>query len=151
MAARLAWLQRTLCREIPELKGQACCGSPTHVSSTYPRGRPIFLCLWTASTGCLSLKSVGTSPTAALANTSSEKAIATRKTPRYCTPTGAGRRHAGYRWPEWIRLEEEAGIIRSRRKKGCSPDNAPLARAHVGNSHAVLRARLERSELRTSS
>ena len=29
-----------------------------------------------------------------------------------------------YRWPGWISLMENGGLIRSMSKKGCSPDNA---------------------------
>ena len=29
-----------------------------------------------------------------------------------------------YRWPEWIKIVNEAGLTRSRSRKGCSPDNA---------------------------
>lgn len=29
-----------------------------------------------------------------------------------------------YRWPDWIKLVKDAGIIRSMSQKGCSPDNS---------------------------
>ena len=29
-----------------------------------------------------------------------------------------------YRWPDWVRKVESAGLVRSMSKKGCSPDNA---------------------------
>ena len=31
-----------------------------------------------------------------------------------------------YRWPEWVRICEEAGIVRSMSAKGCSPDNSAM-------------------------
>ena len=31
-----------------------------------------------------------------------------------------------YRWPGWVSICEEAGIIRSMSRKGCSPDNARM-------------------------
>ena len=29
-----------------------------------------------------------------------------------------------YRWPDWIKLMDSAGLTRSMSKKGCSPDNS---------------------------
>ena len=29
-----------------------------------------------------------------------------------------------YRWPEWIKIVNDAGLTRSMSRKGCSPDNA---------------------------
>ena len=147
--AKAPRLQRTLCRGIPELKSQTCCGSLNTREFHMPAGKVYLSLLMDCFDGLPVAWTRGTSPNAALANGCSEKAIATRKTPRYCASRQGMPpvcRQAGYRWDEWIRIEEEAGIIRSRRKKGCSPDNAHLPRAHVGNSHAVLRARLERGE-----
>ena len=51
-----------------------------------------------------------------------KKAIATLREGEH--PVLHSDRGCHYRWPEWIRLEEEAGIVRSMSKKGCSPDNA---------------------------
>ena len=65
---------------------------------------------------------VGTSPTAELANTMLKKGVATLHEGEH--PILHSDRGCHYRWPEWIRIEEEAGIIRSMSKKGCSPDNA---------------------------
>lgn len=31
-----------------------------------------------------------------------------------------------YRWPEWISICEEAGMVRSMSRKGCSPDNSAM-------------------------
>ena len=33
-------------------------------------------------------------------------------------------RECHYRWPEWIKIADDAGLIRSMSRKGCSPDNA---------------------------
>ena len=65
---------------------------------------------------------IGTSPNAELANTMLKKAIATL--PEGAHPILHSDRGCHYRWPEWIRIEDEAGIRRSMSKKGCSPDNA---------------------------
>ena len=51
-----------------------------------------------------------------------KKAITTLREGEH--PTLHSDRGCHYRWPEWVRLEEEAGIVRSMSKKGCSPDNA---------------------------
>ena len=64
----------------------------------------------------------GTSPNAALANGMLKKAIATLHEGEH--PILHSDRGCHYRWDEWIWIEEEAGIIRSMSKKGCSPDNA---------------------------
>ena len=66
--------------------------------------------------------SIGTSPNAELANTMLRKAIATLHEGEH--PILHSDRGCHYRWPEWIRIEDEAGIRRSMSKKGCSPDNA---------------------------
>ena len=67
--------------------------------------------------------SAGTRPTAELANSSLRKALAQR-------PAGAGPtvvhsdRGGHYRWPGWVAICEEGGLVRSMSAKGCSPDNA---------------------------
>ena len=65
---------------------------------------------------------IGTSPNAELANGMLKNAIATLHEGEH--PILHSDRGCHYRWPEWIRLEEQAGIVRSMSKKGCSPDNA---------------------------
>ena len=65
---------------------------------------------------------MGTSPNAELANTMLKNAIATLHEGEH--PILHSDRGCHYRWPEWIRIEDEAGIRRSMSKKGCSPDNA---------------------------
>ena len=65
---------------------------------------------------------IGPSPTASLANGSLADAVAARR--------GGARtvvhsdRGGHYRWPGWIAMCEEAGLVRSMSAKGCSPDNA---------------------------
>jgi transposase InsO family protein len=64
------------------------------------------------------------SPDAALANGSLEEALS------LCPPRGGGiicntDRGAHYRWPGWLALCEEHGVVRSMSRKGHSPDNAP--------------------------
>ena len=35
-------------------------------------------------------------------------------------------RGSHYRWPEWVSICEENGLVRSMSKKGCSPDNSAM-------------------------
>lgn len=65
---------------------------------------------------------IGISPNAALANSMLEEE---------CIHLAAGEhpichsdRGCHYRWPGWIQICKEHGIIRSMSKKGCSPDNS---------------------------
>ncbi len=39
-------------------------------------------------------------------------------------PKGHGDRGRHYRWPGWIKICEDHGIVRSMSRKGCSPGNA---------------------------
>ena len=39
-------------------------------------------------------------------------------------PKGHSDRGCHYRWPGWIRICDDRGIVRSMSRKGCSPDNA---------------------------
>lgn len=66
--------------------------------------------------------SIGTSPDAALANSMLDKAIDTLKPGE--SPIIHSDRGAHYRWPEWIKRTQDASLIRSMSKKGCSPDNS---------------------------
>lgn len=65
---------------------------------------------------------IGTSPTADLANAMLEKAIS------FLNEDGHPIVHSDcgghYRWPGWIQRMEAAGLTRSMSKKGCSPDNS---------------------------
>ena len=65
---------------------------------------------------------VGTSPNAKLANTMLKQAIKTLKPGEH--PIVHSDRGCHYRWPEWIKITEETGLIRSMSKKGYSPDNS---------------------------
>jgi putative transposase len=65
---------------------------------------------------------IGTSPDAELVNTMLDNAIGTLKKNEY--PIIHSDRGAHYRWPGWIERMENAGLIRSMSKKGCSPDNS---------------------------
>ena len=65
---------------------------------------------------------IGTSPSAEFANTMLRSAIETLSpgdTPILHSDCGCH-----YRWPGWISICEDAGIVRSISKKGCSPDNS---------------------------
>jgi len=65
---------------------------------------------------------IGTSPNAKLVNTMLEEAISTLKDNEH--PIVHSDRGCHYRWPEWIKIMDEAGLIRSMSMKGCSPDNS---------------------------
>lgn len=65
---------------------------------------------------------IGTSPNAKLVNTMLEEAISTLKDNEH--PIVHSDRGCHYRWPEWIKIMDKAGLIRSMSKKGCSPDNS---------------------------
>ncbi len=65
---------------------------------------------------------IGTRPDARLVNTMLDNAIDTlRPHERPIIHTDRG---AHYRWPQWLRRVQEARLIRSMSRKGCSPDNA---------------------------
>lgn len=66
--------------------------------------------------------SIGTSPTAELANGMLEQACGTLKDGE--RPVIHSDRGGHYRWPEWIAICERHGLTRSMSAKGCSPDNA---------------------------
>ncbi len=65
---------------------------------------------------------IGTSPNAELVNTMLEEAISTLN--KNEKPIVHSDRGCHYQWPGWIERIENAGLIRSMSKKGCSPDNA---------------------------
>ncbi len=65
---------------------------------------------------------IGTSPSAELVNTMLD--IAIENLPEGAHPIIHSDRGAHYRWPGWIKRMDDAGLIRSMSKKGCSPDNA---------------------------
>lgn len=66
--------------------------------------------------------SISTSPDAAMANSSLKDAC--RWLDKKDHPTIHSDRGCHYRWPGWIKICEENGLIRSMSRKGCSPDNA---------------------------
>ncbi|MDD2482593.1 MAG: IS3 family transposase [Lutispora sp.] len=65
---------------------------------------------------------IGTSPNADLVNTMLDNAIATLSPDDY--PIIHSDRGAHYRWPGWIKRMDDAKLIRSMSRKGCSPDNS---------------------------
>lgn len=65
---------------------------------------------------------IGTSPNAELANTMLDTAISALTEDEH--PIVHSDRGGHYRWPGWIARMDEAGLIRSMSKKGCSPDNS---------------------------
>ena len=64
---------------------------------------------------------IGTSPDAELANSSLRQACAQLKEGEH--PRGHSDRGGHYRWPGWIGICDERGIVRSMSRKGRSPDN----------------------------
>lgn len=64
---------------------------------------------------------IGTSPNTNLVNTMLDNAISTLKSCEH--PIIHSDRGAHYRWSGWIERMNEAKLIRSMSKKGCSPDN----------------------------
>lgn len=66
--------------------------------------------------------SIGTSPTADLANGMLDVAISLLKEDEH--PIVHSDRGSHYRWPGWIQRMDSAGLTRSMSKKGCSPDNS---------------------------
>ena len=71
---------------------------------------------------------IGTSPSAELANTMLDTAIASLNAGEH--PIVHTDRGGHYRWPGWIDRMDAAGLIRSMSKKGCSPDNAACEGFH---------------------
>lgn len=65
---------------------------------------------------------IGTSPNSGLVNTMLKNAIATLSPEE--KPIVHSDRGCHYRWPGWIEIMDNAGLIRSMSKKGCSPDNS---------------------------
>ena len=65
---------------------------------------------------------IGTSPNAELVNTMLREAI-NRLNPKE-KPIIHSDRGCHYRWPEWIKTVDNAGLTRSMSRKGCSSDNA---------------------------
>lgn len=65
---------------------------------------------------------IGTAPNANLVNTMLDNAIATLKPNAH--PIIHSDRGAHYRWPGWIKRMDDAKLIRSMSRKGCSPDNS---------------------------
>ena len=66
--------------------------------------------------------SIGTSPNAELANSSLLRACAQLGDGEH--PRVHSDRGGHYRWPGWVAICEEHGIVRSMSRKGCSPDNS---------------------------
>lgn len=72
--------------------------------------------------GMLLSWSISESPNADLANTSLLNACKHLKEGTH--PIIHSDRGSHYRWPEWIDICSEYGLVRSMSQKGCSPDNA---------------------------
>jgi transposase InsO family protein len=66
---------------------------------------------------------IGTRPDAELVNTMLDAAIE-KVTKSESRPVVHSDRGAHYRWPGWLTRMQDANLIRSMSRKGCSPDNA---------------------------
>ena len=66
--------------------------------------------------------SIGEHPDRELANSSLRAAVAQMR--EGARPVVRSDRGGHYRWPEWIAICEENGLVRSMSKKACSPDNS---------------------------
>ena len=87
-----------------------------------PAGRVYLSPVLDCFCGELASWSISTRPDAELAGTSLERACAgLAEGERPVTHTDRG---APYRWPRWLGVCEEHGLVRSMSAKGCSPDNA---------------------------
>jgi putative transposase len=64
----------------------------------------------------------GSSPNAEMVNSMLDAAVGTLKAEEH--PLVHTDRGSHYRWPGWIERMDNAGLIRSMSKKGCSPDNS---------------------------
>ncbi len=65
---------------------------------------------------------IGARPDANLVNTMLDHAVQTLQPDEHPVIHSDGGAH--YRWPEWIRRTDNAKLVRSMSKKGCSPHNA---------------------------
>lgn len=72
--------------------------------------------------GMLVSWAIGTNPNAGLVNTMLKTAISALKPDEH--PIVHSDRGAHYRWPGWLKLMKDKGLLRSMSKKGCTPDNA---------------------------
>ncbi len=72
--------------------------------------------------GMLVTWTIGTSPNANLVNSMLDSAIKTLDKNEH--PIVHSDRGCHYRWPGWIERMDNANLIRSMSKKGCSPDNS---------------------------
>ncbi len=72
--------------------------------------------------GYISNWTIGLSPNAQLVNTMLKDYINTLNEDE--RPIVHSDRGSHYRWPEWIEIMDDSGLIRSMSKKGCSPDNS---------------------------
>ena len=92
---------------------------------------------------------VSTSPNAELANSTLLDAVAHLQPGQH--PIIHSDRGGHYRWPGWIRICNEAGLVRSMSRKGHSPDNAAcegfFGRAKVELFHSLVRAGATVAEL----
>lgn len=87
-----------------------------------PAGKVYLSALVDCYDGLITSWSIGTSPNATLVNSMLKTAISTLNSKE--KPMIHSDRGTHYRWPEWIKIVNQAGLVRSMSRKGCSPDNA---------------------------
>ena len=87
-----------------------------------PAGRACLSPIVDCSDGMPPSWSISTSPDAEMANSSLLGAC--ERLGEGDHPTVRSDRGCHYRWPGWIRICDEDGLVRSMSRKGCSPDNA---------------------------
>ena len=87
-----------------------------------PAGKPYLSPIIGCFDGMPMSWTISTSPNAEMANSSLMGACAQLREGEH--PKGHSDRGCHYRWPEWIKICDDHGIVRSMPGEGCSPDNA---------------------------
>lgn len=96
-------------------------GSPDITEFSIPAGKVYLSPIIDCFDGLVVAWSIGTSPSADLANSMLDKAIALLGEEH---PVIYSDRGGHYRWAGWIDRMKAANLTRSMSKKGCSPDNS---------------------------
>ena len=91
-----------------------------------PAGKPYLSPVLDCFDGSIVSWTTSTSPNAEMANSMPEAAIRLTKPGERARLIVHGDCGCHYRWPGWISICEEAGIIRSMSRKGSSPDNSRM-------------------------
>ena len=89
---------------------------------TIPAGKVYLSPIVDCYDGFITSWSIGTRPDAALVNSMLDRAIDNLQENE--RPIVHSDRGCHYRWPGWLSRMDNAGLVRSMSKKGCSPDNS---------------------------